>query len=113
MLGASASDDGQPSWQALLPTMTKLMKNPSPGLRAALDSMPAMAPPSGVESNLLHPESIAYRQQIATSVLLAIMMPFVFNRIYVKAWLVRKMSWDDGMSQSPNTEYQPADHMVG
>ena len=79
--------------------MTKLLKNPSPELRKVLEGMPAMAPPPGVKSNLVNPESIAYRQTIATSVLLAIMMLFVFNRIYVKVWLVRKMSWDDGMSK--------------
>ncbi|KAF2683303.1 hypothetical protein K458DRAFT_304781 [Lentithecium fluviatile CBS 122367] len=65
-------------------------------MAAALAQMPAMAPPPGVESNLINPESIGYRQTITTSILLAIMMPFVFNRIYVKVWLVRKISWDDG-----------------
>jgi hypothetical protein len=59
-----------------------------------------MTPPPGVTSNLVNPESIAYKQTITTSVILAIMMLFVFNRIYVKAWLVRKMSWDDGMHTS-------------
>jgi len=103
-MAGSLSTRDQPSWQSFLPTMTKLMKNPSPELRAALAQIPAMAPPPGVKSNLVNPESIAYRQTIATSILMAIMMLFVFNRIYVKAWLVRKLSWDDGMSKSSHCD---------
>jgi hypothetical protein len=87
--------------------MTKFLKNPSPQMRAVLSGLPAMAPPPGVTSNLGNGESIAYKQTITTSVILAIMMLFVFNRIYVKAWLVRKMSWDDGMHHVEYTLWGP------
>jgi hypothetical protein len=94
----SGSDGGgAPSWQALLPQMTRYLKNPSPELKAVLSQMPAMRAPDGIESNLINPVNIGYRQTIATSVLLAVMMLFVMNRVYVKIWLVRKVSWDDGM----------------
>jgi hypothetical protein len=97
------SDGGRPNWQALLPSMTKYLKNPSPELRAVLAQMPAMQAPDGVESNLINPENIAYQQTTVTSILLAVMIVFVFNRIYVKVWLVRKFSWDDGTSISPTS----------
>jgi len=62
-------------------------------------SPPLLLPPFGVVSNFENPETRAKLQIQVTSAAMAISMLFYANRIYVKHWLLRQWTWDDGMSQ--------------
>jgi hypothetical protein len=66
----------------------------------ALD-FPAGIPPEGVIPNHINPKSTGNTLIVASSVLLGIMMGFVFNRIYVKTCIARRFSWDDGRFLQP------------
>jgi hypothetical protein len=69
----------------------------TPELLQALAYMPARAPPQGVVSNFENPPSRAALQIWSTSVCMALALLFFFNRLYIKARLMKKWSWDDCM----------------
>ena len=60
-----------------------------------LNSLPALEPPPGVKSNFVNPEN---RGPILISIC-TILMSFVLilyaNRIYVKTYIIRRLTWDD------------------
>ena len=68
--------------------------DPSSLPQSVLDS-PAAAPPPGVIPNMINPPSTGYLLISVESILQGLMMCFVFNRIYAKAFIARKWTWDD------------------
>ncbi|KAF2261907.1 hypothetical protein CC78DRAFT_607068 [Lojkania enalia] len=68
----------------------------SPELLALLASTPVMTPPKGVTPNFVNPESRAHIQIKVLSVVLTFTIMFFCNRFYVKVWLMKKVTWDDG-----------------
>lgn len=60
-------------------------------------SFPAGVPPEGVVPNRVNPENTGGTLIMVSSVLLVIMMGFVFNRIYVRTFIARKFTLDDGI----------------
>jgi hypothetical protein len=73
----------------------------TPEMLQALAYMPARAPPQGVVSNFENPPSRAALQIWSTSVFMAIALLFFFNRLYIKARLMKKWGWDDCMLTLP------------
>ena len=74
----------------------------------AMLEFPAAMPPDGVIPNYANPHSYGYQLVASTSVLLAIMILFLINRVYVKVFIVRDWSWDDitcGISAILTTTY--------
>ena len=55
-----------------------------------------MVPPDGVTSNFENPTTRAATQIQATAPVLGVALLFWINRIYVKNWLMRQWTWDDG-----------------
>ena len=69
---------------------------------------PAAMPPDGIIPQYDTKPSYGYQLVASTSVLLAIMILFLINRIYVKLFIVRDWSWDDitcGISALLTTAY--------
>ncbi|MCJ1427686.1 hypothetical protein MMC29_005591 [Sticta canariensis] len=62
---------------------------------ALLATFPALLPPDGVTPNFVDPYTRGPVITIVGSILVAIMMIFVFVRIYAKACINRKAHWDD------------------
>lgn len=56
---------------------------------------PTQPPPPGVTSNFANPKSIGYEAYIVTSIALTLMIPVVILRIYARAFVIRKVGWDD------------------
>jgi hypothetical protein len=73
----------------------------TPEMLQALAYMPGRAPPQGVVSNFENPPSRAALQIWSTSVCMALALLFFFNRLYIKARLMKKWSWDDCMLTLP------------
>lgn len=69
----------------------------SPEQLQILANVPVKQPPEGVVSNFGNPTTQADLQIWPTSVLMVIALLFCFNRLYVKARLMKSWSWDDGM----------------
>lgn len=72
----------------------------SPGKLAAippsvLDTISALQPPVGVESNFVDPEDRGYVLNSVATVLFCIMVFFFANRVYTRLFIVRKLGWDD------------------
>ena len=65
---------------------------------ALLATFPALFPPDGVTPNFVDPYTRGPVITIVGSILVAIMMIFVFVRIYAKACINRKAHWDDCLS---------------
>ena len=61
----------------------------------ALRQYPAAAPPPGVTPNFAHPESRGPTLVAVGGVMIALIATLLANRIYTKAKIVRKFSWDD------------------
>ncbi|MCJ1285460.1 hypothetical protein MMC26_004800 [Xylographa opegraphella] len=61
----------------------------------ALSSVPALAPPPGVESQFVDPQNQTLSFLLVTSILFGVMTIFFVNRIYTKAFIIRKYTWDD------------------
>ncbi|QSZ32014.1 hypothetical protein DSL72_001583 [Monilinia vaccinii-corymbosi] len=76
--------------------ITPSLTNLPPEVLALLGSTPAIPPPEGVTSNFVHPHSKGSTQITVTSAILGIMLLFFINRLYVKALLTKKVTWDDG-----------------
>ncbi|KAI1476073.1 hypothetical protein F4774DRAFT_428487 [Daldinia eschscholtzii] len=60
-----------------------------------LPDQPAMNPPPGVESNLTNPKNFNYGGLTLTSICLTIATMFVLARLYVKAFLIKRMRIED------------------
>ena len=56
---------------------------------------PAMMPPPGVIPNLVDPYTAGPILISVSSVLVGLMILFVFNRLATKAFVTRKFQWDD------------------
>ncbi|MCJ1437582.1 hypothetical protein MMC27_006969 [Xylographa pallens] len=61
----------------------------------ALSNVPALAPPPGIESDFINPQNQSLSFLLVTSILFGIMTIFFLNRIYTKAFIIRKYTWDD------------------
>ncbi|CAG8956288.1 hypothetical protein HYFRA_00003668 [Hymenoscyphus fraxineus] len=72
------------------------LTNAPPELLAFLGNTPAIPPPPGIVSNFLDPENHGAAQVKATSILLAVTLVFFLSRVYVKLFLTKKVTWDDG-----------------
>ena len=72
------------------------LSNVSPESLEAFASYPAIPPPSGVIPNFVDPENQNLPLFAVTSLLLGIMALFMLNRVYVKTFIVKKYSLDDG-----------------
>ena len=70
---------------------TELFKLPP----SVLDSLPALSPPPGVESNFVNPEDRGYILKSVATVLFCFMVCFFANRVYTKLFIIRKLGWDD------------------
>ena len=69
---------------------------------AQSSAYPLSAPPSGVQSNFsTTAENNNKPMVVITSLVLALMLIFYSNRIYTKACIVRRFSWDDGKICAP------------
>ncbi|MCJ1394806.1 hypothetical protein MMC18_007686 [Xylographa bjoerkii] len=75
--------------------MSSALASLSPAELNALADYPALTPPPGVVPNFVNPENQNTPEFVVTSLLLAVMILFFINRIYVKSILMRKCSWDD------------------
>lgn len=62
---------------------------------AELNEIPALSPPLGITPDFQNPEYSSPRYLIAATVLLGLMLGFYANRLYIKLFRVRKLSWDD------------------
>ena len=62
---------------------------------SVLDTLPALQPPTGVESNFVNPENKNYVQISVATVLFSLMVCLFANRVYTKLFIIRKVSWDD------------------
>lgn len=56
---------------------------------------PAIAPPEGLVSNFKNPTNRGYIITTVGSVLISLMVIFFAVRIYAKAWIQKKLWWDD------------------
>lgn len=62
---------------------------------ALLKEVPAMSPPPGETSNLINPHSTGPAFSAAASVLTCLVVLAYAVRVYTKAFILRKASWDD------------------
>ena len=69
--------------------------NLTPEQLPALASFPAATPPPGVIPNFTNPYSQANVLIIVGSVFVGLMVMFGIARLYVKAFVIRKATWDD------------------
>lgn len=61
----------------------------------ALRQYPASEPPPGVTPNFAHPQNRGPILVAVGGLMIAFMMVLLANRMYTKASIVRKFSWDD------------------
>jgi hypothetical protein len=71
------------------------LANLPPAALAMLVDVPAMVAPDGTTSNLANPKNNSEPLFVVTSLLLGLMILFIINRFYVKAFMVKKYSLDD------------------
>ena len=60
-----------------------------------LSQIPGGTPPAGLVPNFAHPANQGPTLIAVGGVMIALMMGFLMNRLYTKARIVRKFSWDD------------------
>lgn len=63
--------------------------------------MPAGVPPPGVIPNFINPESRVSMIDVSAAVCLPLLIIFAGSRLYAKAFVVKRRSWDDGMLWPP------------
>lgn len=73
----------------------KLLENASPGLLEFIKNISPVPAPRGTASNFDNPVNRAATLTIVSSIALAISVLFFLNRVYVKAGMKRKFTWDD------------------
>jgi hypothetical protein len=83
------SDPIPASLQGLSPDLLKILGNTS--------VIPA---PDGVVPNFVDPETRGPTQVITSAVLMGIAIVFFANRVYLKFFVMKKLSWDDGILPS-------------
>lgn len=66
-----------------------------------LDMLPGMAPPPGVTSNFVDPQSLQIYNVITLTVCMTISTLFVAMRIYTNARITRSLNWEDCMILHP------------
>jgi len=59
--------------------------------------MPFGVPPPGVIPNFTDPETRVSRIDVSAAVCLPLIIIFASTRLYAKAIIVKRRSWDDGM----------------
>ena len=57
---------------------------------------PVSAPPPGMTSNLVNPETTGYVLIIVISICYSLMLPVVALRVYARCWVNRSFALDDG-----------------
>jgi len=60
-----------------------------------LNTLSALQPPAGVESNFVNPEDRGYILNSVATVLFCFMVCLFANRVYGKLFIIRKANWDD------------------
>ncbi len=65
--------------------------------------MPAGVPPPGLIPNFTNPETRVSRIDVSAAVCLPLIIIFASFRLYAKAFIVKKRTWDDGMLWAPNS----------
>lgn len=65
-------------------------------MRELLANTSVIHPPEDITSNFVDPETRTVLLVSSASALLGLAMLFYINRIYVKLWLMRRVTWDDG-----------------
>ena len=68
-----------------------------PATLTLLNTLPALPPPLGVESNFENPYSQGPILTAVGSVIITLMMLFFSVRMYTKMFIQKKFSWDDCM----------------
>ena len=61
----------------------------------ALSDVPALSPPPGIQSNFVNPQNQTLSFLLVTSILFGMMGIFFVNRVYTKAFIIKKYTWDD------------------
>lgn len=74
------------------------LSNAPPEVLQYLANTPAIPAPMNVLPNFVDPETRKNTQVVTTSVILAFMLIFFFNRVYTKLFLMKKLTLDDGMN---------------
>ncbi|KAL8742954.1 MAG: hypothetical protein Q9190_004645 [Brigantiaea leucoxantha] len=77
--------------------MSSNSSSPTPQQDNALSHIPLQQPPPGVVSNFGNATNQNSPMFTIDSALLGIMLLFFSNRIYTKAFIVRKYTWDDSV----------------
>ncbi len=62
---------------------------------SVLNTLPALQPPAGVESNFVNPDDRGYILTTVATVLVCFMVCLFANRVYTKLFIIRKAGWDD------------------
>jgi len=65
-------------------------------------AMPAGAPPPGVIPNFTDPKTRVWMIDVSAAVCLPLLVFFASSRLYAKAFIVKKRSWDDSMVCHPS-----------
>ena len=60
-----------------------------------LNSLPGLEPPPGVKSNFVDPENRGPILIIICTILMSFALILYANRIYVKTYIIRRITWDD------------------
>ena len=63
---------------------------------ASLDDYPLQPPPSGQTSNFIDPESRGPVIVAVCCAVVSLMWLILLLRLFSKAWIIRKVGWDDG-----------------
>ena len=60
-----------------------------------LSNIPALAPPAGVVPNFVNPENQNVTIYVVLTISISVTMLAVMTRIYTKAYIIRKIGWED------------------
>lgn len=61
----------------------------------ALLEGPAAAPPPGVKSNFVNPESLSRYSVLISVMIVGISTLAILVRMYTKIWIIQKVEWED------------------
>ncbi len=81
----------------------------SPEIIEAFGNEAALQPPPGVQSNFNNPPSNRLMFLTVAPTMMGIMTVFLATRFYVKIWIKRHFSWDDGKYTAEHV-WKCADH---
>lgn len=74
---------------------------------ADLSKIPALSPPPGIVSNFVNPVNRANITIIPCAGIVAVMILFVFLRMYTKMYITHSIGWDDCKSASSSAVTLP------